>query len=459
MNTRIERLFLELRRRGVLTAREMQQTIGAGPATLSRLLAGPDAKPIIRLGRARATRYALLRDVRGLGSHWPLYTIDSSGDAALVGQLYALTGGRWLLQQNETWPSLAGDDFADGLYPGLPWFLQDTRPRGFVGRLIAQRCADELGLPPDPRAWNDDDTVHFLLSRGYDLPGSFILGRHALTAAQSATVDDHDVILEQDRTTAYPSMAEATLEGEAPGSSAAGEQPKCTARIGRVDGRVDCVIVKFSGAGGRPEDERWSDLLVAEHVANSVLTEAGVPCATTEVLVADGRLFLESSRFDRVGQGGRRGFVSLESLDSAFFGELGTSWAEAAVRYRHAGWLANEDPEHLSLLWWFGKLIGNTDMHYGNEGVYLGEDRPLALAPTYDMVPMRYRPNVEGVLPDDMVPLAPHPPESHACWLRATELARLYWTKMAEAEHVSTSFRELSVRNAREIEKEHASHQ
>ena len=449
MNTRVDHLLSELRRRGVLTSREMQEVIGASAATLSRLLAQREARQIIRMGKARATCYALRRDLRGLGSQWPLYRIDRDGDAALMGQLYALSGGRWFLRQDASCVSLARDAFGAGIYPGLPWFLQDLRPRGFLGRLLARRYAGELGVPSDPRDWSDDDVAIFLLARGVDLPGSFVLGRRALAGAQAAMPQDDDVIPAPDRTTAYPTLAAATMAGDVPGSSAAGEQPKFTARVRREDGTVACVIVKFSGAGGRPEDQRWSDLLIAEHVGNRVLTEAGIPCAITELLQAGGRSFLESSRFDRIGQNGRRGFVSLEALDSAFFGEINTSWDEAAVRYRGAGWLSDEDAERLSLLWWFGTLIGNTDMHYGNAGLFLERTQPLILAPTYDMVPMLYRPDLEGQLPRAAVVTPPPPPESCAIWSRAAALARDCWLRLSATELLSDSFREIALQNYR----------
>lgn len=429
----------------------MQGVLGASAATLSRLLAGGDASGIVRVGRARATRYVLQRDVRGLGAYWPLYAIGDDGAAAVAGQLYALAGGRWLLQQEKTWRSLIGDEFADGIYPGLPWFLQDLRPRGFLGRLIAQRCAHELGLPSDPRDWRDDDIVQFLLVRGHDMPGSFVLGRRALAVAQSP-MKDGDMVTEQDRAAQYPALAEATMGGEVPGSSAAGEQPKFTTRVRRPDGSIDSVIVKFSGAAGRPEDERWRDLLIAENLANRVLVEAGVSCARTEVVQAAGRCFLESSRFDRTRDGGRRGFVSLEAFDSAFFGQIDRSWDEAADGYARSGWLSGLDAERLSLVWWFGTLIGNTDMHYGNAGVYLGETRPVELAPTYDMVPMLYRPDIEGRLPDDVVAVPLPPPESRACWEHAAKLACRFWERVARAESFSASFREIATGNAQLVE-------
>jgi hypothetical protein len=453
MNSRIDPLISELRRRGVLGSRELQDVIGASAATLSRLLSGHEASPILRIGKARATRYALSREVRGLGSQWPLYRIGPDGSADLVGQLHALTGGQWLLRQERPWQSLCGDVFVDGLFPGLPWFLQDLRPRGFLGRLLARRYAGELGVPPDPRDWGDDDVALFLLTLGGDLPGSLVLGRRALAAAQSASRDDCNVIPAQDRAAVYLTLADAVMAGTVPGSSAAGEQPKFTARIRKADGSVGCVIVKFSGAGGRPEDRRWSDLLIAEHEANRVLAEAGIPCAATELLQAGERHFLESLRFDRTAQG-RCGYVSLEAFDSAFFGELRTSWDEAAVRYRKAGWLAEEEAARLSVLWWFGTLIGNTDMHYGNAGLYLDRTtRPLALAPTYDMVPMLYCPNQEGRLPETPVAPSPPPPESRAEWFRAAGLAREFWLRVSGSGLVSESFRWIAAKNASVVER------
>ena len=71
---------------------------------------------------------------------------------------------------------------------------------------------------------------------------------------------------------------------------------------------------------------------------------------------------------------GRRGLVSLFALDAAFFGRMDTPWTLAADRLVHRGWLTEQDAEQMSLLWWFGVMIGNTDMHYGNISLFLGLD-------------------------------------------------------------------------------------
>jgi serine/threonine protein kinase HipA of HipAB toxin-antitoxin module len=47
-------------------------------------------------------------------------------------------------------------------------------------------------------------------------------------------------------------------------------------------------------------------------------------------------------------------------------------------------------------LYWFGRLIGNSDMHPGNLGFHLVDARPLELAPAHDMLPMFLAPSRTG---------------------------------------------------------------
>jgi hypothetical protein len=370
----------------------------------------------------------------------------------LAAHLHALAQGEWFLEEVEGTETLRGNLFPDGVYPDLPWFLQDLRPRGFLGRCMAHRCADQLGTPRDPRDWSSDDVIHGLLAWGADLPGSFVLGRRALEAAQAMARDMGCRIAMDARHAQYPVRADAVMGDQWPGSSAAGEQPKFTACLAEGGDATCSVIVKFTGAEGRPEDRRWADLLIAEHVANEVLAEAGIPCAQTSILVAEGRTFLESRRFDRTAAGGRLGLVSLEAFDHAFFGAIDTSWMDAAGRSRDSGWLSSGDADRLTLLWLFGAMIGNTDMHYGNVSLFLVDVKPLALAPTYDMVPMQYRPDIEGRLPAAAVAPSLPPPEVSSMGARAAGLARTFWERMSREETVSSDFRNIAAINAGVVE-------
>ena len=448
-----QQIETELRQRGALPAAALRKALQISQPTLSRLIvrAGQD---VIHLGRGRASHYAMVRATsHGAGSSWPLYAIDPQGKPHRVGLLHALQNRQWALVQDEPWDALRGAEFPIGLYPDFPWFLADLRPQGFLGRAFARTHAGNLGLPPNPVSWTADDVVTALLRFGYDLPGSFVIGEQMLMAAQDRVLNPPAAVPVTDRADAYHRLAEETLKGEWPGSSAAGEQPKFITRIRCEDGAIRHVIVKFSGSGDRPEDHRWRDLLIAEHIAAALLSENGIPAAETSLVESGGRAFLESTRFDRIGANGRRGVVSFMAVDAAFFGEIYTSWVAASQRLLSARWLEAGDAERLAELWWFGLLIANTDMHYGNASLFLDSSRPLSLTPAYDMLPMFYRPNVEGRLPEHPYNPPPPVPESMGAWLVAVELAGYYWERIAAEPRISDQFRTIGRQNVEIIAK------
>ena len=448
MNAHRKEIQIALQKRGVLSAVELAQSLGVSRPTVTRAISSISRQRLLRIGGGRTTRYALRRQVREHGAEWPLYNVLPDGEIQIVGRLFSLAPQEWYLQQDLPWDSLRGHEFTDGLYPGLPWFLHDLRPQGFLGRAFSRRHARELGAPQDPRIWTDDDIHSALVRFGTDLPGSFVIGDNMLAAVQIRMQTPADLISFESRSSKYPALADDMINEGPAGSSAAGEQPKFTAYSNDSNGNARHVIVKFSGRTNRPEDRRWTDLLIAEDVANKALSSIGVLCAETSILQADGRTFLESVRFDREGHHGRRGLTSLYALDSAFFGAMDTPWTEAAVRLRDDNWITSEDAEHLQTTCWFGRLIGNTDMHYGNVSLFISPDRLLSLAPTYDMVPMQYRPNQEGQLPNKILNPQPPPPEARPVWARAAEAARQYWQTLADAPLLSYDFAHIAEQNA-----------
>jgi serine/threonine protein kinase HipA of HipAB toxin-antitoxin module len=341
--------------------------------------------------------------------------------------------------------------FRDGLYPDWPWFLDDLRPQGFLGRLFARRCAAEMALPADQRSWTADDVLAGLLRHGTDLPGAFVVGEAAMERVLARRLEEQGVVPRADIGPEYARLAEMVLEQEWPGSSAAGEQPKFTACVEESPGVVRQVIVKFSGL--RPEDVRWADLLVCEHLASEVLRAHGMTAAQTALHRHAGRTFLESVRFDRAGRDGRRGVVSLAALDAAWFGEADTSWVDAAERLRREGWLPGGPARELSVRWWFGRLIGNTDMHFGNVALFLSRQRPFALAPVYDMLPMAYRPGLEGRVGHEPLPAVLPTPGAAEFFAAAVEPASRFWQAVADDTRVSPGFRELAARNADVVER------
>jgi hypothetical protein len=86
-------------------------------------------------------------------------------------------------------------------------------------------------------------------------------------------------------------------------------------------------------------------------------------------------------------------------------------------------------------------------MNYGNVSLFLDRACPLSLAPTYDMVPMQYRPDIEGHFSSDPVSPVPPFPEAMSVWMQATVLAGLFWARLASSDIVSKGFRELASRN------------
>ncbi|MFE8644726.1 type II toxin-antitoxin system HipA family toxin YjjJ [Sphingomonas sp. NCPPB 2930] len=412
---------------GVLSSAELQALLGVSQPTVSRALAPLlRAGEVLKVGAARSQRYVLPRALAGIGREIPAMRIDAQGRASPFARLVPLEGGA-------VWA-----DEADGVrqrHDGLPWFLNDMRPQGFMGRTFAH-AHPELQLGTDPRHWSDDDVLRALALFGDDLPGNLVVGEAAFERfhtlpARASRVDAAD---------AYPALAERAMQGTLPGSSAGGEQPKfCTIVGGRH------VIVKFSPSGDGPVDQRTRDLLVCEHLALQVLADAGLPAARTRIHTGAGRVFLESERFDRTAQG-RIGMVSLEVYDAEYVGEM-DNWAATANRMVARGLLTVADAAHLRLLEAYGILIANTDRHYGNISLLLEAD-DWVLSPTYDMLPMLYAPVGNELVPRDFAARGLQPTAATlAEWERARALAMVFWDAVVADARISAGFRQTAAEN------------
>lgn len=448
-DARILQLEALLRSKGPLTAAAMRQALAVSQPTVSRLLALMDTR-IVRIGRARASRYALAREIARAGQRWPLHRIGLDGQPQTLGELRALHGGGFHFTPARPLPALLHGDFGDGLFPGLPWFLDDQRPQGFLGRAFARRVAADIGVADDLARWNADDIVLALLRHGEDEPGDLVLGDSALQHALQAELSPQ-AIGARDRVSLYPALADAALAGEDVGSSAGGEQPKFTALL-RMDDGCRAVIVKFSERAGTPAAQRWADLLRCEHLASEVLRAHGIAAADSELLEADGRSFLQSTRFDRTPAMGRRGLISLAALDAAYYGHGRIDWWVFAAQLRRDGWLSADDAHTLALRGWFGALIGNSDMHLGNASLLLADTRPLALAPSYDMLPMALRPASSGEVVAREIPVLAPLPAQLADWRMAAEMAADFWRRVGGDAAISDGFRSIAAKQLIKLE-------
>ena len=412
--------------RGPLSARQLSENLGISQPTISRALTELGDE-IVRIGATRSIQYTIRDAMRGL-SDIPIYRIDVEGRLRQLGTLVPVRPEGFVMCQ-EDGVALHSD--------GLPWWLFDMRPQGYLGRAYAFRHSAELRLPERLTNWTDTHALWALLVHGHDVVGNLLLGEIARDRFVAAPAPDP--ITERQKTEEYARLALEAAHGEMPGSSAGGEQPKFTARAMTPDGARH-VIVKFSELERGYVSERWRDLLLAEHLALDTLREAGIPAAKTQILDHGGQRFLEVERFDRIGDFGRRALFSLAALDAQFIGAGTGSWPIITRRLVADGLILPEAADGADLLWAFGTLIGNSDMHSGNLSFIAEHGRPYNIAPAYDMTPMTFAPRSGGGLPDTIAEATIHASVANEAWQRAEELARAFLARVMAATGFSHRF-------------------
>ena len=450
----LEELRQQIRLRPGVTANELRALLAVSQPTISRGLTSLGDELVRIEGVRNAVRYALSRNIGRWGSEWPLHRIESTGHATHIGTLRALAGDGWFYRPEHPQPAWLHGEFSAGLFPDLPWFLEDMRPQGFLGRNFVHEHARELEAPDDLNLWRSDHVLAALLSHGDNLPGDLVLGEPALEQALRDMLDPPDAIEPDQRTSVYPQRAQAASQGRPSGSSAGGEQPKFTAVLHDGPERHRAVIVKFSEPlADSASARRWADLLLCEHLAGQALQEIGIAAAPTEVLDASGRRFLQSQRFDRTQALGRRGYTSLRSLDAAWFGAARKPWSEMADPLLRAGWITEGDAEAMRVIDLFGALIGNTDMHFGNLAFELQDSTPFGLVPVFDMLPMLYAPSSTGaIVARDFEPPLPLPRQKSA-WQRAAPAALRFWQSVTGSPLISADFQGIAGDNAQRIDR------
>ena len=115
---------------GVGTSTELQTRLGLSQPTVSRALSALVKQGrLLKVGAARSQQYLLPRHIEGVGSQIGIVRIDTQGRVSPFARMVALPGGRFWVNE------------ADGLtqlHDGLPWFLDDMRPQGFMGQTFVQ---------------------------------------------------------------------------------------------------------------------------------------------------------------------------------------------------------------------------------------------------------------------------------------------------------------------------------
>lgn len=392
---------------GALRSGELLAATGATRETLANAYRR-EARQVLRLGRARATRYAARQKLPGLETdEFPVFRVDEGGKIRPAGQLVTLvaTESVWL-------PDPAVID-------GLPPEMHDIAPKGFLGRSYARHNAD-LALPEDVTNWSDNHIAIALSRRGEDLPGNLVIGRESFDRFQELR---HEVHMTVD----FPRLSGEAIAGEHVGSSAGGEQPKFTAFI---DG--EHRIVKFA-TDETDNSRRWQDLLLLEHEALQTLQDAGIDAAQTKVLDMDGLRCLVVERFDRVGEMGRRRVMTLAAASE----NVDRSWTDSAEQMYMRGELSEKGLHQIALLEAFGALIANTDRHHHNVSLF-PTDEGYVVAPAFDQLPMAYAPPASGNIRNGAIRQPHAAVNTLEVWDEASALASEFWRRAAD-QHLSNS--------------------
>ncbi len=411
--------------KGVRSARGLMAELAVSQPTLSRALRtlGADLVPF---GAARSIQYAL-RDATRQDLQAPVYRVSVEGQLRELGGLIPVHPEGFVMVQT------------DGLRlhtEGLPWWLFDMQPQGYLGRAFNLQHGEQLGLPSRLTDWRDSHILRALIHRGGELPGNLLIGAAARDLFVNAPVPD-PIELER-KPEVYASLAAAAARGELYGSSAGGEQPKFATYAQQNDG-ADHVIVKFTALTDTPVSERWRDLLLAEHLALEVLHEHGVLAARTALIDHGVQRFLEVSRFDREGALGRRALFSLQALDAEFVGVAG-HWPQVVRALAREGVVESQAVPQTEVLWAFGTLIANTDMHLGNLSFMSEQGRPYQLAPAYDMTCMAFAPTSGGDLPVRELSLSINSEVPASAWQKALLMAMDFVERLRTHSALSSGF-------------------
>lgn len=410
---------------GVRTSKEIGDALQISQPTVSRVLRSM-AGDVVRIAIHGSIHYAL-RDPHRAYLSAPVSRVTAQGQLQRLGELVPVLPEGFVL---------TALDGSDNHTEGLPWWLYDMRPQGYLGRAYARQNAQRLSLPERLSDWSDAHVLQALRQHGGDLAGNLLIGEQAEQMFINAAPPQPIALA--GKAVQYAALARAAEAGEIPGSSAAGEQPKFTAYVETGQGRAH-VIVKFSAAQDNAVSERWRDLLLAEHIALDVLARSGVPAASSRIVDHAGQRFLEVERFDRVGAMGRTALLSLAALDAEFVGS-NAPWYEVTQALAQQQCVVPAAVGGAALLWAFGILIGNSDMHNGNLSFTSDQGRPYQLAPAYDMTPMAFAPRSGGAMGHELREPTIATAISGDLWRAALQMAQRYAQRLQAEARLSERF-------------------
>jgi hypothetical protein len=251
----LDKLQQLLTRRPLPTALLLAE-LGVSQPTFSRLWA--NLKDGIALGAGRARQYALRRQLSGVTSPIPIFRVSVEGQVIPIGHIDPLQGGYYALTP------LQGTSFR--LFQGMPYFLQDLRPQGFLGRMEPRKNRD-LDLPPDILRWTDEQVLKYISRRSEHAPGDLICGNESYARYLADAAKARDSTIPDTERAAATLNGRASPQGEPLGHQLAESSLSSPRRSNAMLRRrhIEHVIVKLSPSTRQADS--WCDLLIREHFA------------------------------------------------------------------------------------------------------------------------------------------------------------------------------------------------
>jgi hypothetical protein len=413
----------------IATSAQISKALNLNAMAVSRKLRKLGAQ-IVKIPNGRSPLYALRKNAFGIDGDIHIWEIDEFGKPTCITTLTPLTTGGFFIENQDLLPKAFLGLNANGLYEDLPYFLWDMAPQGFLGKRIAGILHSlDASFPSNPDNWQTEHIGRYLLTNSENAMGNLQFGNNTnlkLRPNLVKTSRQH-----------YPEIANSIIDSEVNISSAGGEHQKFTVYCAQEQAHV---LVKFSPKGNSDVAIRWRDILLTEYYANKILNTTGFITAAQSNIIENGdRLFLESVRFDRSGEYGRRSMISLKAI-AMEFSNIANNWLDISQNLLEQKLISSQDEFNMQVLWHFGKLIHNTDMHPGNLSFAI-KGEGFSLLPVYDMCSMGFAPQGNAEVRQFNFNY-PNLTNSNNEILRlAIDIAHNFWHEIYQDDRISVEFR------------------
>ncbi len=137
--------------------------------------------------------------------------------------------------------------------------------------------------------------------------------------------------------------------------------------------------------------------------------------------------------------------ISMQAIDSEYVGD-GADWPISLNALFENNLISDEHLFDACVLWEFGYLINNTDMHLGNISLAM-DGNIFRVLPAYDMCSMGFRPHGDEVPAYHFKPAPLHSrlntlSDNQNAMARVVDMAVDFWQRVAADTRISNELRE-----------------